>query len=179
MSRSGATCGPSTDRFASERFLDGSDLQWPFPGKCGYVAVSWGRRVCSGQELAEQGVWTTVTCLLWAFAIYKAHDTGGNEISISAPLPSPMGSTCSAIQGCLSTNLAPTTSYNTTYKVHRECGTHRDFAQEVIRCVCFYRCGGALLKRHWYGRGITCCMLRSTDMTEVDSWEAPPSHSVP
>ncbi len=73
---------PDPDRFAPERFLDGSDLKRPFPGERGYMTFGWGRRVCSGQALAEQGVWITVTRLLWAFTIRKARDASGNEIPV-------------------------------------------------------------------------------------------------
>jgi len=78
---------PDPDRFAPERFLDAAlsdepDLRRPFPGERGYMTFGWGRRVCSGQALAEQGVWITVTRLLWGFTIRKARDAKGDEIPV-------------------------------------------------------------------------------------------------
>ncbi|ERT02455.1 cytochrome P450 monooxygenase [Sporothrix schenckii 1099-18] len=69
---------PDPDRFAPERFIAGSDLARPFPGDRGYMTFGWGRRVCSGQALAEQGVWITIARLLWAFTIapYRDPKTG-------------------------------------------------------------------------------------------------------
>lgn len=46
----------------------------PFPNERGYMTFGWGRRVCSGQGLAEQGTILTVARLLWGFDIQKALD---------------------------------------------------------------------------------------------------------
>jgi len=78
---------PDPDRFAPERFLDAAlsdepDLRRPFPGERGYMTFGWGRRVCSGQALAEQGVWITVARLLWGFTIRKARDGDGGEVPV-------------------------------------------------------------------------------------------------
>ena len=35
------------------------------------MTFGWGRRVCSGQALAEQGTWISVARLLWAFDFKK------------------------------------------------------------------------------------------------------------
>ncbi|RFU24983.1 hypothetical protein B7463_g11357, partial [Scytalidium lignicola] len=43
---------PAPDSFRPERFLDG--LERPYPTKKGHNAFRWGRRVSSGQPLAEQ-----------------------------------------------------------------------------------------------------------------------------
>ncbi|KAK3342285.1 cytochrome P450 [Neurospora tetraspora] len=72
---------PDPDRFYPDRYLPGNDHHRPFPGEKGYMTFGWGRRVCSGQALAEQGTWITVARLLWAFTIRKYRDpeTGAEE----------------------------------------------------------------------------------------------------
>jgi cytochrome P450 len=57
-------------------------LHRPFPNEKGYMTFGWGRRVCSGQGLAEQGTFLTVARLLWGFSIQKALDQNGNEIPV-------------------------------------------------------------------------------------------------
>lgn len=73
---------PDPDRFAPERYLQGSELARPFPGERGYMTFGWGRRVCSGQALAEQGTWLSVARMLWGFRIEKARDGEGREIPV-------------------------------------------------------------------------------------------------
>lgn len=46
------------------------------------MTFGWGRRVCAGQGLAEQGTLITVARLLWAFRIEKAIDDAGVEIPV-------------------------------------------------------------------------------------------------
>lgn len=46
------------------------------------MTFGWGRRVCSGQGLAEQGTFITVARLLWGFRFQKAFDQSGNEIPL-------------------------------------------------------------------------------------------------
>jgi cytochrome P450 len=65
---------PDPDRFYPNRYLEENDHRRPFPGDRGYMTFGWGRRVCSGQALAEQGTWITVARLLWGFDIRKARD---------------------------------------------------------------------------------------------------------
>ncbi|CAK7200471.1 hypothetical protein SEUCBS139899_003167 [Sporothrix eucalyptigena] len=65
---------PDPDNFEPERFIKGSAHARPFPGDRGYMTFGWGRRVCSGQALAEQGVWITIARLLWAYDISKWRD---------------------------------------------------------------------------------------------------------
>jgi cytochrome P450 len=74
---------PDPDRFYPDRYLDGNDHHRPFPNDKGYMTFGWGRRVCSGQALAEQGTWITVARLLWGFTIRKARDPStGKEIDV-------------------------------------------------------------------------------------------------
>ncbi|TAQ87200.1 hypothetical protein B7494_g4462 [Chlorociboria aeruginascens] len=74
---------PDPDRFLPERYLEGNENRRSFPGERGYMTFGWGRRVCSGQVLAEQGTWITVARLLWAFNIRKAVDpVTGKEIEV-------------------------------------------------------------------------------------------------
>lgn len=46
------------------------------------MTFGWGRRVCSGQGLAEQGTFMTISRLLWGFNIQKALDSNGKEIPV-------------------------------------------------------------------------------------------------
>ncbi|KAK3349143.1 cytochrome P450 [Lasiosphaeria hispida] len=74
---------PEPDRFYPDRYLEGNELHRPFPGDKGYMTFGWGRRVCSGQALAEQGTWITVARLVWGFNIRKATDPQtGKEIGV-------------------------------------------------------------------------------------------------
>ena len=62
---------PEPDIFKPERFID---EQGPFPNKKGHSAFGWGRRQCSGQPLAEQGLFLSFARLLWAFDIRPGFD---------------------------------------------------------------------------------------------------------
>ncbi|AEO55767.1 hypothetical protein MYCTH_2116457 [Thermothelomyces thermophilus ATCC 42464] len=74
---------PDPDRFYPDRFFEDNDHHRPFPGDRGYMTFGWGRRVCSGQALAEQGTWVTVARLLWGFNIRKAKDPKtGKQIDV-------------------------------------------------------------------------------------------------
>jgi hypothetical protein len=46
------------------------------------MTFGWGRRVCSGQGLAEQGTFITIARLLWGFNIQKALGPDGKEIPV-------------------------------------------------------------------------------------------------
>jgi cytochrome P450 len=63
---------PDPDTFLPERFLNGLDR--PYPNKKGHNAFGWGRRQCSGQPLAQQGLLISVARLLWAFDIRPGLD---------------------------------------------------------------------------------------------------------
>ncbi|KAL2783463.1 cytochrome P450 [Aspergillus keveii] len=67
---------PDPDQFRPERFLD---ERRPFPNKKGHSAFGWGRRQCSGQPLAEQGLFLTFARLLWAFEMRPALDRSVKE----------------------------------------------------------------------------------------------------
>ncbi|KAL2264487.1 hypothetical protein VTJ83DRAFT_6997 [Remersonia thermophila] len=74
---------PDPDRFYPDRFFKDNDHYRPFPGERSYMTFGWGRRVCSGQALAEQGTWISVARLLWGFNIRKARDPQtGQEIDV-------------------------------------------------------------------------------------------------
>ena len=63
---------PEPDVFRPERFCNG--LERPHPSKKGHNAFGWGRRQCSGQPLAEQGLFITIARILWAFNIRPGLD---------------------------------------------------------------------------------------------------------
>lgn len=63
---------PEPDVFRPERFLDG--LERPYPNKKGHNAFGWGRRQCSGQPLAEQGLFITIARMIWAFNMQPGLD---------------------------------------------------------------------------------------------------------
>ncbi|CAI4212018.1 unnamed protein product [Parascedosporium putredinis] len=74
---------PDPDVFMPERFIQGDEHKRPFPNDKGYMTFGWGRRVCSGQALAEQGTWVSVARLLWAFDIRKKVDpVTGREVDL-------------------------------------------------------------------------------------------------
>lgn len=56
---------PEPDEFRPERYYKG--LERPYPNKQGHNAFGWGRRQCSGQPLAEQGLFLSIATLIWAF----------------------------------------------------------------------------------------------------------------
>uniref|UniRef100_A0A8H7KE77 Cytochrome P450 n=1 Tax=Bionectria ochroleuca TaxID=29856 RepID=A0A8H7KE77_BIOOC len=71
---------PEPDVFRPERFLGG--LEMPYPNKRGHNAFGWGRRQCSGQPLAEQGLFITVARLLWAYNIQPGLDEKGQPVEL-------------------------------------------------------------------------------------------------
>jgi cytochrome P450 len=75
---------PDPDRFNPRRFFKDDEANRPFPGERGYHTFGWGRRVCSGQALAEQGTFITIARLLWAFNIEKKRrpDGGVEDVDI-------------------------------------------------------------------------------------------------
>ncbi|KEZ46447.1 hypothetical protein SAPIO_CDS0774 [Scedosporium apiospermum] len=73
---------PDPDRFNPCRFFDGDENHRPFPTERGYMTFGWGRRVCSGQALAEQGTWITVARLLWGFKIAKKTRPDGSVVEV-------------------------------------------------------------------------------------------------
>lgn len=73
---------PDPDRFNPRRYLPGDPDSRPFPGERGYMTFGWGRRVCSGQALAEQGTWVTVARLLWGFHIQKKRRPDGSVVPV-------------------------------------------------------------------------------------------------
>ncbi|KAK1717277.1 cytochrome P450 [Colletotrichum lupini] len=85
---------PNPDELRPERFLDEAERR-PNPSKRGIFTFGWGRRVCSGQPLAEQGVWFTIVELLWAFRM-RSVDEKGNDKQMdifafnNSPAPRPL-----------------------------------------------------------------------------------------
>jgi cytochrome P450 len=73
---------PEPDRFNPNRFIKDSPDARPFPGERGYMTFGWGRRVCSGQALAEQGTWLTIARLIWGFKVEPALDAKGQPIPV-------------------------------------------------------------------------------------------------
>ena len=46
------------------------------------MTFGWGRRVCVGQALAEQGTFISIARLLWGYRIQKAKGPDGREIPV-------------------------------------------------------------------------------------------------
>lgn len=63
---------PEPLKFMPERFI--GELRAPFPNKKGHNVFGWGRRVCSGEPLAQQSLFFTAACLLWAFEMRPGLD---------------------------------------------------------------------------------------------------------
>ncbi|PIA89106.1 Cytochrome P450 2E1 [Cercospora beticola] len=72
---------PDPDEVRPERFLD---ERMPYPSKKGHNAFGWGRRQCSGQPLAEQGLRLVTARLLWAFKIAPGLDDKGEEVKLDS-----------------------------------------------------------------------------------------------
>ncbi|KAF4964446.1 hypothetical protein FSARC_7632 [Fusarium sarcochroum] len=72
---------PQPTRFWPERFLDDFDRP-AYPNKRGHNTFGWGRRVCSGEALAQQTLYFTVVSLLWAFHIRPGLNDQGNEVTL-------------------------------------------------------------------------------------------------
>jgi cytochrome P450 len=60
---------PDPDVFDPERYLETGKRKRPYPNARGHNAFGWGRRACSGQPLAEQGLIMAIVRLLWAFRV--------------------------------------------------------------------------------------------------------------
>jgi cytochrome P450 len=73
---------PDPDRFNPRRFLKDSPDGRPFPNERGYMTFGWGRRVCSGQALAEQGTFITIARMLWGFKIAKKTRPDGSVVEV-------------------------------------------------------------------------------------------------
>ncbi|KAH6719524.1 putative cytochrome [Leptodontidium sp. MPI-SDFR-AT-0119] len=74
---------PQPDVFRPEMFLDEESAEgWkrPYLNKNGMSPSGWGRRVCCGQSLVEQGLLYSLTRLLWAFEMRPGVDEKGKEI---------------------------------------------------------------------------------------------------
>jgi cytochrome P450 len=71
---------PDPDVFRPERYLEGNRL--PYPNKQGHNAFGWGRRSCSGQPFAEQGLPMSIVRLLWSFHIQPGLDERVSQLSV-------------------------------------------------------------------------------------------------
>ncbi|EAT92552.1 hypothetical protein SNOG_01057 [Parastagonospora nodorum SN15] len=71
---------PDPDVLRPERFLNG--LEKPYPNQRGSNPFGWGRRQCSGQPLAEQGLYYSLARIAWAFNIQPGLDKHGNEVKL-------------------------------------------------------------------------------------------------
>jgi cytochrome P450 len=76
---------PEPDEFRPERFLNG--LENPYPNARGSNPFGWGRRQCSGQPLAEQGLLFSLGRLIWAFEIQPGLDENVSETPACNPSP--------------------------------------------------------------------------------------------
>jgi len=75
---------PAPDSFRPERFIN---QERPYPAKKGHNAFGWGRRQCSGQPLAEQGLFMIISRMLWSFHIKPGLDEKVRETAHSPNLP--------------------------------------------------------------------------------------------
>ncbi|KAL4905343.1 cytochrome P450 [Aspergillus multicolor] len=73
---------PEPDTFRSEHFLKGSAFEKPYPNARGSNPFEWGRRQCSEQPLAEQGLLYVLGRLIWAFDVRPGLDSDGNEVKL-------------------------------------------------------------------------------------------------
>lgn len=73
---------PEPDVFKPERYL--KENQLPYPNAKGHNAFGWGRRTCSGQPLAEQGLSMAIVKMLWAFHLRPGLD---EQVSLPTKVP--------------------------------------------------------------------------------------------
>ncbi|KAI4608546.1 hypothetical protein J4E83_008982 [Alternaria metachromatica] len=74
---------PDPDRFMPERFLEGKgSAKQPYPNKYGMNPFGWGRRQCSGQPLAEQGLLYSLARMIWAFDILPGLHENHQEVDL-------------------------------------------------------------------------------------------------
>lgn len=74
---------PNPHQFDPTRYLPSNPPPRPYiANRTGHNAFGFGRRVCSGQALAQQGLFITIARLLWAYDIKKALDGAGQEIDV-------------------------------------------------------------------------------------------------
>lgn len=74
---------PDFDEFRPERFLDISGQAEYIPTGAhaqGHSTYGFGKRICSGMNIANQALFIDFACLLWAVNIQQAHDREGNPI---------------------------------------------------------------------------------------------------
>lgn len=72
---------PDPDIVRPERFLNG--LERPYPNSRGSNPFGWGRRQCSGQPVAEQGLLFSLGRMLWAFDIAPGLDEKVGQVVFS------------------------------------------------------------------------------------------------
>lgn len=67
---------PNPSTFAPERFLPDSDPRFnpklkgkEFPNKHGHGGFGWGRRICAGADLANNGMWIALAKLVWGLEL--------------------------------------------------------------------------------------------------------------
>ncbi|KAK4937360.1 hypothetical protein LTR10_021969 [Elasticomyces elasticus] len=68
------------DVFDPDRYLD--ENRRPYPNPRGHNAFGWGRRSCSGQLFAEQGLAMTVARMLWCYRFEPGLDLQGNPVKL-------------------------------------------------------------------------------------------------
>ncbi|KAK5674339.1 hypothetical protein LTS10_012923 [Elasticomyces elasticus] len=73
---------PDPDVFDPERYLESGKRNRPYSNARGHNAFGWGRRACSGQPLAEQGLTMAIIRLLWAFRVTPGLDAEGKEVEL-------------------------------------------------------------------------------------------------
>ncbi|OAL43681.1 cytochrome P450 [Pyrenochaeta sp. DS3sAY3a] len=73
---------PDPDVFDPERYLDSGKRKRSYPNARGHNAFGWGRRACSGQPLAEQGLIMAIVRLLWAFKVRPGLDAEGKRVKL-------------------------------------------------------------------------------------------------
>jgi len=78
---------PNPDAFNPQRFIDdqGQIKQPARESKDDWLGFGYGRRICTGKDLAINSLWITIASLLWAFDIKKGKDVDGVEVVLTEP----------------------------------------------------------------------------------------------
>ncbi|KAF9463393.1 cytochrome P450 [Collybia nuda] len=74
---------PDPDEFRPSRFLDTSGKvihKFSDSMPLGHATYGFGKRICSGLNMANQSLFINIACMLWALNIEKARDSHGNPI---------------------------------------------------------------------------------------------------
>ena len=84
-----AVFGEDADEFRPERHLDRHREFLPGPVEtyqAGHVTFGFGRRICSGKDLANDSLFISTVRILWAAKLERARDENGKEVTLDTKI---------------------------------------------------------------------------------------------